>query len=365
MEVSDLYRLGKWFDSHVKTAVREYQMLQQKLQHNATQPKREPVKPELNQLLGTLRGMPMYELTGEQISVLEDQGIDGYIGPIGARNLESIVKSARFDPASANEEVQSIHSTLNESLSRMNVIKEGLSKIAVFAEDHSDFDQMMIRIHFKESASISDLTEWKTWSEEWLDIIRGVALCVDEAPENVKVLGARQGSIILVLGATAAVTSLLLLISNHLTKIALNGLQLANAVEDFKSKVKVNKTVISGLEKAIDNNEKDGIKDLLEAVKKSLPAPINGEQENALKKSIEKYQVFLKKGGELDALSPPPPEEAEEDDLSEAEIAQITEVRENIEQLREVREETKLLTAQAEEEDDFEDEDLEDNEDES
>lgn len=363
MDTRELFSLCQWFIDHGTPAARHYGELQSALQHNATQQQKQPVRDQLNQLLSTLRSMPMHELSDDQIYLLEGQNVIHLIGTTGAKRVEKIVKSARFDPASANTDVQQMHQAMNEALQNFTSVKDSLSKIDDFEADQSDFDQMTIRIHFKDTAAISDVAAWKEWSNEWFDIVRGIAMCVDEAPENVKVLGARQGSIIMILGATAAVTKLLLMISNHLTKIALNGLQVANGFEDFKQKVKLNKAQIEALEKSIADTEKNAIKDLVKETKDSLPNKINGEQANALEKSITKFQTFTQKGGEVDFLAPPDPDDAEDEELSEDEAQQITEVRETLEELRNIREETRLLTSQQDgEEDDFEDEDLNDDE---
>ena len=234
MDTRELFSLCQWFIDHGTPAAQHYGELQSALHHNATQQQKQPVRDQLNQLLSTLRSMPMHELSDDQIYLLEGQNVVHLIGMTGAKRVEKIVKSARFDPASANTDVQQMHQAMNEALQNFTSVKDSLAKIDDFEADQSNFDQMTIRIHFKDTAAIADVAAWKEWSNEWFDIVRGIAMCVDEAPENVKVLGARQGSVIMILGATAGVTALLLLISNHLTKIALNGLQVANAVEDLK-----------------------------------------------------------------------------------------------------------------------------------
>lgn len=44
--------------------------------------------------------------------------------------------------------------------------------------------RVTIRVQFKDEASISDVAKWKKWSNEWHEIVRGVALCIDESPED-------------------------------------------------------------------------------------------------------------------------------------------------------------------------------------
>lgn len=361
MEVRELKYLCSWFETYGQPVVRQLSMLHKKLNHNATQHQKQPVRDDLNELLKSLRSMPLHILTREQITVLEREEALQFVGNEGARRIESIVKSARFDPATAAQEISEIQRILGQLQSNCAELASRLSSFNLLEEEESDTDQIAVRVHFRDEAGINDITELKEWSQEWFDIMRGIALCVDEPPETVKVLGAHQGSVILVLGTTATATALLLLISNHLTKIGLNALQLANAVEDFKQKTKLNKTVLQGLEKSIEDQERDGLKELLDAAVASLPTPADGEKTNALRKSVEKLNKFTKKGGEVDILPPPDPDEDDyEPPLSEAEIEDLRSVRQNHDELRNTREEIRLLADQSEPEDDFEDEDLED-----
>ncbi len=364
MDVKELYDFSGWFLRHAQGALQQYQVLHGRLNHNANQPQKQPVRDDLNKLLSTLRDMPLQELTDEQLDLLKEEEVESFLGMIGARNLERIVKSGRFDPASAASDVAGIVNSLTQSISRIQNVHDSLSEINNFRDETPSREQLTIRVHFKDSAAISDVVELKKWVDEWHEIIRGVTISVGEAPENVKVLGAHQGSVILVLGATAAVTGTLLLISNHLTKIALNALQVANGVADFKQKIRLNKTIADGLEKAIQQSEKENLKELLTAAKENLPAPINGEQETALKRSIEKYKKFTEEGGEVDFIAPPESDDyAEGDDLDPQDVEQIENVRKNIAELRDTRDETRLLTSQNENDIDFADDDLNDDED--
>lgn len=361
MQVRELRDLCTWFLKHGRPVVRQYDILAQKLDHNATQQKKQPVRSDLTSLLDNLRSMPLHELTREQITVLEREEVRELLGRDGARKVERLVKSARFDPATAAQELRQWHDLVANFERKCSELERHISEMELIDDEESYADEIVVRVHFREEAGINDIASLKAWSQEWFEIMRGIALCVDEPPEDVKVLGAHQGSVILVLGTTAGVTALLLLISNHLTKIGLNGLQLANAVEDLKHKTKLNKTVLKGLEKSIEDQEKEGLVELLEVAKSTLPGEPNGEKVNALEKSVTKLLTFTKKGGEVDILPPPDPDDEDFDPpLSEAEIEDLRKVRQNNDELRDTREETRLLTNQSDSEQDFEDEDLED-----
>lgn len=360
MDVKELYYFSTWFLNYGQKVSDQYEKLHQKLKHNATQLEKQTIRDDLNVLLEILQTMPLHMLSNEQVDLLEKEGVREFVGVSGVQNINRMVKSGRFDPASAAADVQGIANLLTQSLTRIGAIHNSLSEMDGFVDEESSYKQITIRLHFKESAAISDMAEWKKWADEWYDIIRGVTMCVDEAPENVKVIGAHQGSVIMVLGATAAVTGTLLVISSHLTKIALNALQVANSFADFKHKLAINDTIIDGLEKAIAQYEEEALGVLLTAAKESLPVRINGEQENALKRSIDKYKKFTEQGGEVDFISPPESDENIYEGLDDAEIESITNVRENIVELRDTREKIRLVTSQSHVEEDFEDDDLDD-----
>lgn len=81
---------------------------------------------------------------------------------------------------------------------------------------------------------MSNLSDFKSWGSTWYDIGRGVAMGHGTPPEDIKVVGATRGSIIIELGvayAIAATTSRIIL---EALKLAEKSLALRKTVEEIR-----------------------------------------------------------------------------------------------------------------------------------
>ena len=54
-----------------------------------------------------------------------------------------------------------------------------------------------MRVEFREGALIDNVKSWKYWSKEWYDISRGITMALDRAPEDIRVVSAGRGSILM------------------------------------------------------------------------------------------------------------------------------------------------------------------------
>jgi len=172
-------------------------------------------------------------------------------------------------------------------------------------------------------------------------------MCVGESPNDTQVIGATNGSIILVLAGTATFVGLLALITKHLANVAKEGLVISNAIEDLRHKRILNRLVEDNLREQANQIKENGVKLIVDEAKKSLPEKINGEKEAALTKAVQKYLRFNELGGDVDFVSPAETEDPDDLVLDGAEIAHI---RETIAQVRQIREDIKLLTDQSQSE---------------
>lgn len=345
MKVPELYSFNKWMQKFGKAALAEYQTLASVLRHNSTQPQKQVVEEPLAQLLKSLKSMPMEMLTNEQLGLLQYFEIARLVGTAGEEHVRQTVIKSDYDPATAAEEIQKNTQTLSNAINKMNQIGSALDNLSFLSElDFEEAGRATIRIQFKEEASISDVVEWKKWSAEWHDIIRGVALCVDESPENTKVVGADNGSLIMILSGTVGFVAALALITKHLSSIVKEGLVIANAIEDLRHKKILNKAIENSLKDQQTKITKEGVKTIVNEIKKALPNNLNGEQETALTKAVEKFLKFNELGGDVDFISPEEPEIEDDEAEQLASAKQILEIRETIEQIRSMRAEIKLLT---------------------
>ena len=208
--------------------------------------------------------------------------------------------------------------------------------------------QTICSILFRHRAAIEDVVQWKKWSDEWHDIVRGIALSIGESPEDTRVIGASKGSLIIILSGTLAFTKALSLITKYLASIIKDILVIANAIEDLQHKKILNKVVENNLEKQSEKLKIDGVKTILAEVKKALPNKLDGEQIQALERSIKKYLNFSDLGGDVDFVSPPEVHEDDEEneDGKALNAVEISEIRKIIHEVHSLRDEVKLLTHQ-------------------
>jgi hypothetical protein len=182
----------------------------------------------------------------------------------------------------------------------------------------ADADHATIRIIFKSDASMNNVKDWKDYSKDWHDIIRGVAMSVGETPEDVKVVGASKGSLVMVLAGTATVTTLLAVIAKNLTGISKNVISAKIAWEEYKQKAIVTQTMEREHKKALKDQRDEGLRLAKAAALAALPAPVAGDAQNALESAVDKILGFAEKGGEMDFVAPSKNDEEEENELMEA-----------------------------------------------
>lgn len=165
MNISELFRLHTWLQQNGKAVQSQYQKLGEILQHNATQPEKQPVSEPLEQLVGTLSKMPLEQLTNEQIGLLRHLGIEHLIGPEGAAHVKRTVIRSDYDPATAAKEIQEDGQAISSALNQMNQVGSALGNLKLPLEIEEEIEgRVTVRVQFKDEASISDVAEWKKWS---------------------------------------------------------------------------------------------------------------------------------------------------------------------------------------------------------
>ncbi|WP_306226295.1 hypothetical protein [Bosea beijingensis] len=349
MDVLELYDLAAWYRRYNKNLNSLYSALHSILSQNASQPTQQPIEDQLDKLVEFLKEMDLGELSLQQVGVLDHLKVGHLLGPLGADFIERTVKTASYDPASTEKRVQEAIERLNLARQKMDEYYNSISNLEInHHETPSVSGRIIVRVGFKNEAAIENIVDWKDSSEDWHHIIRGVALVAGEAPENTKIVGASKGSIIIILATTVTVTKILAMIAKHAKSIAMDIIDVQNAIEDLRKKKLSNKTIEAELNKKINASKSEGIsainKDLLKLMPKNAP----GDARNALEKSIEKLLKFGEDGGDLDFVSPPDEEIAEIDDEDEkqsgdAAAAEIQEARKIIRDYQTTREAMRLL----------------------
>ncbi len=345
MNVDELYRLGIWYANQFSGLNREYNALLDPVNHNANQPDKRPVEVELNSLTGFLSAQHFDELSLEQLKMLTALGVSAYIGSEGASYVEAAVRTSNYDPATAvqrlNAAVQSISSTRVLLAAYVDAVNNlGFGPDDVLAED----GLITIRVGFQNDVAINNVTDWKDTAREWYDIIRGLSMACEEKPEDVKVIGAATGSIILILAGTAAFTALLAQISTHITSAAKEIIGVRMEVENLRQK----KLLTKAMEVELKKIEKEKTDSAVATIEKLLEAKIKSEDGDvsvALTSSIKKLLTFSEKGGTVDFVAPEDEQEIEGREADDPGLkAALIEAKAAIREYQGERESLKLLS---------------------
>lgn len=344
MDIRELEKLAVWYGEHFDRIGPLYHALIAPIRHNATQPQKLPVEEPLTDLIRQLRRTNFEALSIEQLNLLDKLEVSQYLGQGGADYVDAIVRTANYDPTTANARLNEAVGKLGNVRSYLDNFLESLSQLTLRnQEEESDF--ITIRVSFQNEASITNMTEWKRSAADWYDIIRGIAMIRDEAPEDIRVVSATKGSIILTLAAGAAVTELLARIAKHITGTAKDVLELAHSREDLKQKKMLTKVIADEFDRLTTERKANTIYEIVDSFKDVLGDGA-GDKLTALTKSVEKLLKFNEKGGTVDFVMP---ENDDEDEVDEAKAqaaapSDILAAKRAIQDYQKVREQVKLLS---------------------
>lgn len=318
MNVSELFDLTRWIVAEVteKQIVQKYSALHQAL-HQAAQPNQPTAafEGQREDLLATVRAVPLNQLTRDQLTFLNDLGIGKALGPDGAAKVEDILYRNVIDVATSAAKVKEIHDELNRGVSKSNQIRQGLSGV-VSEEPYEIDDEVLIRVCFRGNAAMSNIVDLKKWGNTWHEIGRGIALAHDATPEDIRVVGATNGSVVIemaTLATLAGSTSMILLAA---LKVAEKVLDVAKKVEEWRGLKLKNKKLAGEMEKEVENTRSEGLEQITATMIKELGLKKNaadGEKIEALDRSIKSLVAFVESGGEVDFVIPDAPDDEDSD----------------------------------------------------
>lgn len=317
MTINELYALTQWAEAHIENAQIPgfYSALQASLNQYAQPNQRaRSFEEEKGQLLQAVKNAQPQRLTHAQVAFLDSLSVSQYIGDSGVAHIEDLLFRNVIDVATSASKFGEIAEVLNTALAKLNQIRKGLDGL-VSEETLQPDGEVLIRVTFAGKAGLRNLSEFKEWGKTWYEIGRGIAMAHGKAPEDVKVVGAGTGSIVVVL-ATAA------LIAHTTSFIILRGLAIAERVLDLKMKAEdlrsmklKNDKLADDLVEAAENEKTSGIDQITHDAAKALKLTKakNGEEIAALSKSVEQLLNFIENGGEVDFVLPEPAEDGAED----------------------------------------------------
>lgn len=348
MNVQELNRLALWFGEEYPALNRLYSALISPLQHNANQAGKQPLESQMDDLIAHLNAMRFDSLSLQQLNLLSKLGVDHYLGRNGAAFVNSAIRTSEYDPVTASRKIEEAITSITKTQSSLEAYHSSVTALSAASQVlEDDPNHILIRVGFQNDAAINDVVDWKNYSKDWYEIIRGIALALGEAPEETKVVGASTGSIILILSGTLALTTILATFSKQIAGIAKDTISVMSEMENLRQKKILTKTMEAEFKKLEKERREEGIVQLLDDTKKLLPSDTDGEAQNALENSIKKLLTFNEKGGNVDFVAPDISEtdsgEAEEETVNEA----LAEARSAIQEYQTEREAVKLLTVQS------------------
>jgi hypothetical protein len=320
MNVSELFDLTYWIEEQiVKTQiVNKYQALQGVLQQNI-QPnqQKQPFASQKEALIAALLAVNLDQLTKDQLNFLSNLGIGTAVGKEGIDTIEDILFKNAIDIATAAQKVKEIINRINQGVQKSNQIKTGLEN-CVEEETYETGDEVLIRIAFTRNASMSNVTDFKSWGNIWYEIGRGIAMAHDLPPENVKIIGATKGSIVLELAVIAGIATTISGIILGALKVAEKVLDIRMKAEEIRSLKLKNNKLAKDLDKEAENEKQIGIGEISAGLVKKLGLKDDnqGDKTIALDKAIKNLVDFLEKGGEIDFVMPDSDESKDKDNQS-------------------------------------------------
>ncbi len=347
MNITELFNLSEWYKSYFPKLLQNYNALHSVISNNAQQPNQQPIAEYLKNLQTFLASMDTAQLSLQQVKVLQELKVFELIGQEGVLFVEKTVRTNSYDPATSSAKLSAAIQNISSANERLTAYVNAINGMALeprIVDEHEG--RIIVRVGFKKDASINNVTDWKDSSKDWYDIIRGLALAARESPEDTKIVGATNGSIILVLAASALVTGLLAKIITHATKVSLDVITIQSAVEDLRQKRILTKTMENEFNKQEKSIRENGTKTIQAEVRKQLPNGTDGEVMNALDSSITKLLEFGEKGGDVDFVAPPEDEiEGEVDSVATADplLEEFKKARAAIQEYQYQRENLKLL----------------------
>lgn len=326
MNVSELFDLTNWITKEIEATKvpQKYQTLQQLLQqYSQPNQQKQSFEAQKEDLLETLRNVPLGQLTRDQLAFLDQLGISSAVGNEGIEKIEDILYKNVIDVATSAQNLQQILQKVSEGIGKSNQIKTGLSG-CVFEEEYESYNEILMRVSFTGHALMENVKDFKSWGNIWFDIGRGISMAHDLSPEDVKIVGATKGSIIIELAVIASIATTASGIILAALKVAEKVIDIRKKAEELRGLKLKNDKLANELEKEAENEKKDGIEEITGSIVSQLKIKPNGEGDKvkALDTAVKNLVNFIEKGGVVDFIIPEDEEtEGEEDKNSELRVA--------------------------------------------
>lgn len=342
MLAEEIFSLSEWMERHALGAASQFEAFCVALEHNSRQQPKQPVKQVHEDLVDVIVKMPTEQLSAEQCELLKNRNVFELLGRAGKEFFTDVMQQDGYDPATAALEARSAWQRLQSVSQELNVARTSLLAVGLTRPELTKTDgQFITRVKFAGDASIKNVSEFKKWANDWHIIAHGISAVAGERPEDIQIVGASRGSLIIWLSSTILVTEALALIARNANRITLSIVQSMEAIEKLRHTKVMNKEFEDLLEAGIHKLKADGQAEIVDNVISHFGKKIEAEVKSKLEKAVEKYLDFTEKGGEIDILAPPVSGTSDDQMLEK-----VSELRDIVEETRKIRDELpKLLNA--------------------
>lgn len=311
MDVKELYDLALWFDENIveEDLIATLSQAIVNLQSNGGASI--SVRNNYERVLQTpFYEVPIQVLTKSQKQVLRDLDVWAILGT----NAIEYFQHAFADDLSYKE----IANALGAGRSALAVAEKHLKSVAELLPFVVDVQTELepiplgcasLRLTFQEDASISNFVDFNLWAKKWFTIGRGFSLATNQKAQDLKIIGAGNGSIFIDVLGNLETINMIGEATNHLLDI---GLKVAEAYGLYKGiqelKERLPKDSQAAAEHMVDvaKKEFEDKKSILytEAAEKMLDAQ-GGDREHvaALAKALRELDSYIKLGGDIAYLS--------------------------------------------------------------
>lgn len=308
MNVSELFELTHWITREIegKQILQKYQTLQSLLQQHSQPNQQKPsFESQKNDLIDTLLSVPLGQLTRDQLDFLYHLSIANSVGEQGVEIIEDTLYKNVIDVATSAQKLATIIQKINDGINKSNQIKSGLTD-CVIEEEYETDNEILMRVSFTGNALMSNVTDFKAWGSIWYDIGRGIAMVHNASPEDVKIVGATKGSIIIELAVIASIATTTSGIILAALKVAEKVLDIRTKAEELRGLKMKNNKFASELENEAENEKQAGIEEITDGVVKILNIKKSGEGDKvkALDTAVKNLVNFIEKGGIVDFIIP-------------------------------------------------------------
>lgn len=324
MLLSEMISLHKWIEEKesLYQPIEKLQKLHQILNANVharspnnRQPQAaQPFTSEKNEAADALRKLKLSELSNDQITCLSVHGADQHMDDAAADRLLHIFREDVHDLAYLAKEVAEANKCLNEARAKIAEVSRFITPYSkeIHEADYLD-DKARFSIIFKDGVKVDSLKDLEVRSKEWSVVMHGIGVALNIPPNDFKVLGARNGSLVIDLYmCAAAIVPIGFILNRSLSMIerfalsmkrvkALYDFEIGDpAFKDIEEEIKATSERYFERKKVI--SAKTIAKDILD--EQECPKDRRPEAETHLESSIKKILNHLRKGGDLDAFIP-------------------------------------------------------------